>query len=102
MSERTAIVWGAGGGLTHKLVSEGWRVIAVTQGPAHVEGAAACFDANLAEPFSVQRAVMAAGQETDSWRKVPFKMPPGAFSAEQLAEKALEILTNGTQGNVDL
>jgi NAD(P)-dependent dehydrogenase (short-subunit alcohol dehydrogenase family) len=211
MNGRTAIVWGAGGGigaaLVRKLAGDGWRVLAVTRQPEDVEGAAACFDANAAEPFSVQRAVMAAGQEagevdlfiycagditaqpvaemtpevwkrimdanlngafyathhslpllapaaplvyigavsermrlpglsayaaakagleafadalrkeerkrkvivlrpgavnTDFWQKVPFKMPATALSAEQVAEKALETIGNGAQGNVDL
>jgi NAD(P)-dependent dehydrogenase (short-subunit alcohol dehydrogenase family) len=211
MSGRTAIVWGAGGGigrgLARKLADEGWRVIGVTRRPQEVEGAYACFDANVADPFSVQRAVMAAGQEagevdlfvycagdivsqpvgemapdvwkrvldanltgayhathyslplltataplvyvgavsermrlpglsayaaakagleafaealrkeerkrrvivlrpgavnTDFWRKTPFKMPASALAAEQLAQKTLETLASGAQGNVDL
>jgi NAD(P)-dependent dehydrogenase (short-subunit alcohol dehydrogenase family) len=68
MNERTAIVWGAGGGIggevTRKLASEGWRVIAITRRPEVVAGAFVSYDADFAEPFSAQRAVMAAGQET--------------------------------------
>jgi NAD(P)-dependent dehydrogenase (short-subunit alcohol dehydrogenase family) len=211
MSGQTAMVWGAaggiGGGLVRTLASEGWRVIAITRSAENTQDAAACFEANVAEPFSAQRAVMAAGQEagevdlfvysagditvqpvaemtpdawkriidanlngafyathyslpllapaaplvyigavsermrlpglsayaaakagleafaevvrkeerkrkvivlrpgavdTDFWQKVPFKMPAGALSAEQVAKKALEAIGNGTQGNVDL
>ncbi|MCU0509833.1 MAG: SDR family NAD(P)-dependent oxidoreductase [Anaerolineae bacterium] len=211
MSGRAAIVWGAGGGigggLVRRLAAEGWRVIAVTRRPDDVDGAIASFDANVADPFSVQRAVMAAGQEagevdlfvysagdivsqpvadmtpdgwrrvldanlngafyatryclpllspaaplifvgavsermrlpglsayaaakagleafadalrkeerkrkvivlrpgavnTGFWAKVPFKMPAAALTVEQVAEKALEAIGNGSQGNIDL
>jgi NAD(P)-dependent dehydrogenase (short-subunit alcohol dehydrogenase family) len=210
MNAGTAIVWGAGGGigggLVRKLAAEGWQVIAITRRPEDVEGAVASFDANAADPFSVQRAVMAAGQEagevdlfvysagdivsqpvsemapdvwkrvmdanlngafyathhslpllspaaplifvgavsermrlpglsayaaakagleafaealrkeerkrkvivlrpgavnTEFWRKVPFKMPAAALTVEQVAEKALEAIANGSQGNID-
>jgi NAD(P)-dependent dehydrogenase (short-subunit alcohol dehydrogenase family) len=211
MSGRTAIVWGAGGGigggLVRKLADEGWRVIAVTRQPDDVEGAVACVEANASDPFLVQRAVMAAGQEaddvdlfvysagdivsqpvaemtpdtwkrimdanlngafyathyslpllsptaplvyvgavsermrlpglsayaaakagleafadalrkeerkrkvivlrpgavnTDFWQKVPFKMPSSALSVEQVAQRAVEAIGNGAQGNVDI
>jgi 3-hydroxy acid dehydrogenase / malonic semialdehyde reductase len=88
MSERMALVWGAGGGigggLVSKLASEGWRVIAITRRPQNVAGAIASFEANFAEPFSVQRAVMAASQEAGEVDL--FVYSAGDISAQPVAE----------------
>ena len=67
MSDKTAIVWGAAGGiggaLVNQLSAEGWRVIAVTHQQADVDGAVMSVEANVGDEFDVRRAVMAAGQE---------------------------------------
>ena len=68
MSDRVAIVWGAAGGigraLVDKLNTDGWRVIAVTHETANIDAATVSMEANVGDEFDVQRAVMAAGQES--------------------------------------
>ena len=68
MTERVALVWGAGGGIgraiAEKLTADGWQVIAISRHPDADHGSAAVsLEADVADPFSIQRAVMAAGQE---------------------------------------
>ena len=68
MSEKTALVWGATGGIgraiTQRLTAEGRRVVAFSRHPDELDGIAAhALEADVADPFSVQRAVTAASQE---------------------------------------
>jgi NAD(P)-dependent dehydrogenase (short-subunit alcohol dehydrogenase family) len=68
MSEKTALVWGATGGIgraiTQRLTADGWQVVAFSRHPDELDGIAAhALEADVANPFSVQRAVTAASQE---------------------------------------
>lgn len=70
MVSKTAMVWGAGGGIgkavVDKLIREGWQVIALGRGADGLAGkAVVAVEAEVAELFSVQRAVSAAAQEVD-------------------------------------
>ena len=68
MSEKTALVWGATGGIgqaiTQCLTADGWQVVAFSRHPDELDGIAAhMLEADVADPFSIQRAVTAASQE---------------------------------------
>ena len=68
MSEKVALVWGAAGGIgraiAERLTAEDWQVVAFSRHPDALEGITAhTLEANVADPFSVQRAVTAASQE---------------------------------------
>lgn len=62
---QTALIWGAGGdigrALARKLKADGWQVIAIGRRGDDVGDYA--FEADVADPFAVQRAALAAGQE---------------------------------------
>ena len=65
---KVALIWGAAGGigrtLARKLKDEGWQVIGVSRQGDDLAGVADyAFAADVADPFAVQRAVLAAGQE---------------------------------------
>jgi 3-oxoacyl-[acyl-carrier protein] reductase len=65
---KVALVWGAAGGigraLARKLKDEGWQVIGVSRQGDDLDGVAEyALAADVADPFAVQRAVLAAGQE---------------------------------------
>ncbi len=65
---KTALIWGAAGGIgraiARKLRDEGWQVIGVSRHGDDLAGVADfAFAADVADPFAVQRAVLAAGQE---------------------------------------
>lgn len=72
---KTAMIWGASGGIGRALVSEllqdDWTVLAVTHRPTQLAGLTPhLFDANVADPYEVQLAVNAASQivtEIDLW-----------------------------------
>lgn len=65
---KVALIWGAAGGigraLARKLRDEGWQVIGVSRQGDDLAGVTdvACA-ADVTDPFAVQRAVLAAGQE---------------------------------------
>jgi len=64
---KMALIWGAAGGigraLARKLKDEGWQVIGVSRQGDDLAGVADyAFAADVADPFAVQRAVLAAGQ----------------------------------------
>ena len=65
---KTALIWGAAGGigraLAHRLRDAGWQVVGMSRHSADLAGVADyAFEADVADPFAVQRAVLAAGQE---------------------------------------
>ncbi len=65
---KMALIWGAAGGIgraiARKLRDEGWQVIGVSWHGDDLAGVADfAFAADVADPFAVQRAVLAAGQE---------------------------------------
>ena len=67
---KTAMVWGAGGGIGRALVSElkreGWRVLAMGRHVADLDDLTThIFEADVAQPSSVEQAITAASQETD-------------------------------------
>jgi NAD(P)-dependent dehydrogenase (short-subunit alcohol dehydrogenase family) len=68
---KTAMVWGAGGGIGRALVSnlksEGWRVLAIGRHAADLDDLTShIFEADVAQPSSVERALAAVrSQETD-------------------------------------
>ncbi|MFO7633452.1 MAG: SDR family NAD(P)-dependent oxidoreductase [Caldilinea sp.] len=65
---KTALIWGAAGGIGRaiaaKLKADGWQIIAVSRQEDDLGGIANyTFAADVSDPFGVQRAVLAAGQE---------------------------------------
>ncbi|MBN1135912.1 MAG: SDR family NAD(P)-dependent oxidoreductase [Anaerolineae bacterium] len=64
---KTAMIWGAGGGVGRALVSrlttEGWRVLAMGRHLGHLTPDR--FEANVADAESVEQAVAAASQQVD-------------------------------------
>jgi len=86
----TAMIWGAGGGIGRALVSrltnEGWRVLAMGR---HLGDLAPDrFDADVADPESVQRAVVAASQQVDQVDLWVYAA--GDITAEKVAEASPE------------
>lgn len=88
---RTALIWGAGGGIGGALVkhlhNEGWTVHAVTHRPGdqnltnltpHV------FDANVAVPYEVQMAVTSVSQEAEEVNLSIYA--PGDIASTKIAE----------------
>jgi len=72
---KTAMVWGASGGigsaLVQRLVDEGWAVLSVARDPGTVTPLSSeVIEADVADPRSVRQAVARAGelvQEVDLW-----------------------------------
>ena len=67
---KTAMVWGAGGGIGRALVSnlreEGWRVLAMGRHVTDLDDPTShIFEADLAQPESVEQALAAASEEAD-------------------------------------
>ncbi len=65
---KVALIWGAAGGigraLARRLKDAGWQVVGVSRHRADLAGVTdVAFEADVADPFAVQRAVLAAGQE---------------------------------------
>ena len=73
MTNSTAMVWGAAGGigraLVQGLVAEGWRVLAVVHSADDTDGwpeGLLVFQADVASPYAVDTAVLAAAQEVET------------------------------------
>lgn len=69
--EKTAVVWGAGGGigraLLQKLSDQGWTTIAVARRSSGLEALAThVVEADVSEPHQVEAAVYAISMETDA------------------------------------
>jgi len=65
---KTVLIWGAAGGIGRaiagKLKADGWEIIAMRRQAGDLDGMADyTYTADVADPFAVQRAVLAAGQE---------------------------------------
>ena len=65
---KMALIWGAAGGigraLARKLKDEGWQVIGVSRQGDDLAGVVdSAFAADVADPFAVRRAVLAAGRK---------------------------------------
>lgn len=68
-----ALIWGAAGGLGRALVAQlaarGWNVCAVARDAAPLAGLTPHgFEADVADPFAVQQAVLAVAQEATDFR----------------------------------
>jgi len=65
---KTVLIWGAAGGIGRaiagKLKADVWEIIAMRRQAGDLDGMADyTYTADVADPFAVQRAVLAAGQE---------------------------------------
>jgi NAD(P)-dependent dehydrogenase (short-subunit alcohol dehydrogenase family) len=92
---QVALVWGAAGGMgraiARRLTAGGWQVVAFSRHPDESgEAAEYSFTADVADPFAVQSAVLAASQEVSEAELFVYaagdiaaepvsKMAPGAF-----------------------
>jgi NAD(P)-dependent dehydrogenase (short-subunit alcohol dehydrogenase family) len=92
---KVALLWGAAGGIGRaiagRLTADGWQVVAFSRHPDELgEVAARSFAADVADPFAVRRAVLAASQEAgeaglfvyaagDITAEPMSKMEPAAF-----------------------
>ncbi len=83
---RSALVWGASGGMGQAIVArlqaDGWTVGAVSRDPG-ADQAPRHYEADVADPFSVQQAVMALSQEMDTFDL--FIYAAGDITSEPLA-----------------
>jgi NAD(P)-dependent dehydrogenase (short-subunit alcohol dehydrogenase family) len=88
---KKALVWGAAGGIgraiARRLAAEGWQVLAFSRRPDDLgEAAAYSYAADVADPFAVQRAVLAAGQEAGEAKL--FVYAAGDITAEPMRQMA--------------
>jgi len=65
---KTALIWGAAGAIgraiADRLKADDWQIIAVSRHADDLDGSADyAYEADVADPFAVQRAVFSAGQE---------------------------------------
>jgi NAD(P)-dependent dehydrogenase (short-subunit alcohol dehydrogenase family) len=68
-----ALIWGAGGGIgqavAQRLLDQGWKVILAGRHVEHFEGPGGILvEAEVGDPFSMQTALAAIGQEVDEIR----------------------------------
>lgn len=91
---KTALIWGAGGGiggaLAHHLKAEGWQVIAVARSISKIEEfVPLAFEADFGNPTMVQTAVTAVAQqvETVDW----WIYAAGDIAAKQVKEMTPEV-----------
>lgn len=98
---RTALIWGAAGGIgraiSQKLKAEGWQVVGLSR---HADDLVAdyAFEADVADPFSVQRAVLSAGQEVGEAGL--FIYAAGDIIAEPAAEMSPEAFRRILDANL--
>jgi NAD(P)-dependent dehydrogenase (short-subunit alcohol dehydrogenase family) len=88
---KVALVWGAAGGIgraiVRRLTADGWQVAAFSRHPDEMgEAAAYSYAADVADPFAVQRAVLAASQEAGE--AALFVYAAGDITAEPMREMA--------------
>jgi 3-oxoacyl-[acyl-carrier protein] reductase len=88
---RTALIWGAGGGIGHALVkhlhNEGWSVYVVTHRPGDqnlTDLTPHVFDANVAVPYEVQMVVTSVSQEVEEVNLSIYA--PGDIASTKIAE----------------
>jgi NAD(P)-dependent dehydrogenase (short-subunit alcohol dehydrogenase family) len=69
MNKHYALVWGAEGGIGSSIVArlnaENWGVVGFSRRAEAAPAEGFAIEADVADAFSVQRAVLAAGQEID-------------------------------------
>lgn len=100
---KIALIWGAAGGIgravAQRLKADGWQVIAVSRHADDLGGVADyAYEADVADPFSVQRAVVAAGQETGEAGL--FVYAAGDIAAEPAAKMAPETFRRILDANL--
>ena len=88
---RVALVWGATGGIgraiARRLTAGGWQVAAFSRRADDMGKAAAySYEADVADPFAVQRAALAASQEAGEARL--FVYAAGDITSEPVSEMA--------------
>ena len=88
---KVALVWGAAGGIgraiARRLTADGWQVVAFSRHPDEMgEAVAHAYAADVADPFAVQRAVLAASQEAGEADL--FVYAAGDITAEPMREMA--------------
>jgi NAD(P)-dependent dehydrogenase (short-subunit alcohol dehydrogenase family) len=94
----TAMIWGATGGigraLVDELLSREWAVVAVSRDEEALEARVACsLRADVADPFSVQRAVQAAAYEVD-------EVALWIYAAGDIASAPVEEITPAVWGRI--
>lgn len=99
----TALIWGAAGdigrALVNKLKADGWQIIAVSRREDDLGGVAdLALAADVADPFAVQRAVLAAGQEAGEAGL--FVYAAGDIAAEPAARMAPETFRRILDANL--
>jgi 3-oxoacyl-[acyl-carrier protein] reductase len=100
---QTALIWGAAGdigrALANKLKADGWQIIAVSRQGDDLGGVAdLALAADVADPFAVQRAVLAAGQEAGEAGL--FVYAAGDIAAEPAARMAPETFRRILDANL--
>ena len=100
---QTALIWGAAGDIgrafADKLKADGWQIIAVSRRGDDLGGVAdLALAADVADPFAVQRAVLAAGQEAGEAGL--FVYAAGDIAAEPAARMAPETFRRILDANL--
>jgi len=100
---QTALIWGAAGdigrALADKLKADGWQIIAVSRRGDDLGGVAdLALAADVADPFAVQRAALAAGQEAGEAGL--FVYAAGDIAAEPAARMAPETFRRILDANL--
>ncbi|MGQ9491560.1 MAG: SDR family NAD(P)-dependent oxidoreductase [Anaerolineae bacterium] len=100
---QSALIWGAAGdigrALANKLKADGWQIIAVSRREDDLGGVAdLALAADVADPFAVQRAVLAAGQEAGEAGL--FVYAAGDIAAEPAARMAPETFRRILDANL--
>lgn len=95
---KTAMVWGAAGGIggavVDELVANGWSVVAVSRDEAALAERVSCsLRADVADAFSVQRAVQAAAHEVD-------EVALWVYAAGDIAAAPVEEMTPAVWGRI--
>ena len=100
---QTALIWGAAGdigrALANKLKADGWQIIAVSRRGDDLGGVAdLALAADVADPFAVQRAALAAGQEAGEAGLFVYAV--GDIAAEPAARMAPETFRRILDANL--
>lgn len=100
---KTALVWGAAGdigrAIAERLAADGWQVVAFSRHGDDLGGTAAhAFEADVADPFAVQRASFAAAQEAGEAHL--FVYAAGDIVAEPAARMAPETFRRILDANL--
>jgi NAD(P)-dependent dehydrogenase (short-subunit alcohol dehydrogenase family) len=99
----SALIWGATGGIGRALITHlagsGWTVGAITRDPASLTALTPhIYEADVADPFSVQQAVLAAAQELPEVKLWAYAA--GDIVSEKLADTRPETLRRILDANL--